>query len=501
NSKGWVECSPASVDNFSAVAYFFGRNLYKKLKIPIGLIQSAYGGTRSEAWTSADALTQFPDFAKEIELMKSTPADPSQAQKDYEIKLAKWEKELIVQDPGFRNGEPLWANPELDTNDWKPMEIPQLWEDAGLSNFAGTVWFRKEIELGESWMGKDLVLSLGPTDDRDITWFNGTKIGSTDFFNTPRKYTIPGSLVKPGKNVIVVRILDTGGAGGFSGKPLDMQLLIENANPILLSGLWLYKPGFDLTTISPQPLDPKNPYHPTVLYNGMVAPLVPYAIRGAIWYQGESNAWRAYRYREMFPTLIKDWRKHWNQGEFPFLFIQLANYMGTKPEPADDAWAELREAQLMTLSLPKTGMAVAIDIGDTADIHPKNKQEVGNRLAIAARGMIYGENLVYSGPIYQSFQIEGNKIRIKFSHTGKGLMAKGDDALKGFATSGQDKKFYWATAKIEGNTVIVSSEKVPNPVAVRYAWASNPICNLYNQEGLPASPFRSDAWTGITEGK
>jgi sialate O-acetylesterase len=499
-SKGWVECSPASVDNFSAVAYFFGRHLHKKLNVPIGLIQSAYGGTRSEAWTSAEALNQFPDFAKEIAVMKDTPADPELAKKDYETKLAKWTKELTDKDPGFNNGEPLWANPELDTKDWKPMAIPQLWEDAGLTNFDGTVWFRKEINLDASWVGKDLVLSLGPTDDRDITWFNGTKIGSTDFFNIPRKYTIPSSLVKPGKNVIVVRILDTGGAGGFSGKPLDMQLLLENATPIPLSGTWLYKLGFDLTTISSQPLDPKNPYHPTVLYNGMIAPIVPYAIRGAIWYQGESNAGRAYRYREMFPTLINDWREHWNQGEFPFLFVQLANWMGTKPEPADDAWAELREAQSMTLSLPNTGMAVAIDIGDAADIHPKNKQEVGNRLALIARAKIYQENLVYSGPLYQSFQIEGNKIRIKFSHTGKGLMIKGDSELKGFAIAGSDKKFYWANANIDGKTVLVSSEKVPNPVAVRYAWAANPICNLYNQEGLPASPFRTDFWHGITEG-
>jgi sialate O-acetylesterase len=504
-TKGWVECSPESVGTFSATAYFFGRNLYKDLNIPIGLIHSSWGGTRIEPWTSAEAMNQFPEYAKELRAMQSTPSDPKLAQQDYETRLANWKKEIVDKDPGFKDGVAVWANPDLDTKDWKPMQIPQLWEDAGLPNFDGSVWFRKEISLPESDAGKDLILYLGPIDDWDITWFNGTKIGNTDFYNIPRKYTIPGTLVKSGKNVIVVRALDTGGAGGFSGKPDQLQLVISNPaqeiNPITLSGTWQYKVAYDLNSISPQPLDPIQPYYATTLYNGMIAPLVPYGIRGAIWYQGESNAGNAYKYRTLFPTMIKDWRTKWNQPEMPFLFVQLANYMAAKPEPTDDSWAELREAQLMTLSLPKTGMAVTIDIGNASDIHPKNKQEVGNRLALAARSIVYKEHLIYSGPIYQSYQIEGNKIRIAFKDIGKGIMTKDNEELKGFAIVGPDKKFYWAKAAIDGKTILVSSDKVSNPVAVRYAWAANPICNLYNQEGLPASPFRTDSWQGITEGK
>ncbi|MFB3897357.1 MAG: sialate O-acetylesterase, partial [bacterium] len=385
-SNGWVECSPKNVDSFSATAYFFGRALYQDLKVPIGLIHSSWGGTRIEPWTSTESISQFPEYGKQLQAMRSTSSDIVIAKKEYETKLANWKQELFDKDPGFINGVPVWANPDLDTKGWNPMQLPQFWEDAGLPNFDGTVWFRKEVNLPESWAGKELIVTLGPTDDWDITWFNGTKIGNTDWYNTPRKYTIPGELVKSGKNVIAVRVIDTGGAGGFSGKPADMQLMLANPqpeiNPIPLSGIWQYKIAYDLNTISPQPLDPSQPFYATTLYNGMIAPLVPYGIRGAIWYQGESNAGDAFKYRALFPTMIKDWRTKWHQPELPFLFVQLANFMATKPEPAEDNWAELREAQSMTLSLPKTGMAVAIDIGEALDIHPKNKQEVGRRLAL-----------------------------------------------------------------------------------------------------------------------
>lgn len=504
-SKGWIECNPESVAAFSATAYFFGRNLYQDLKVPIGLIHSSWGGTRVEPWTSKESMLQFSEYTKQLQIMQSIPSDPEVAKQEYETKLANWKQELFDKDSGFKNGVPVWVNPDLDTNDWKPMQLPQLWEDAGLLKFDGAIWFRKEVTIPESWIGKELTLYLGALDDWDITWFNRTKVGNTDFYNIPRKYTIPGELVKSGKNVITVRVIDTGGAGGFSGKPDQLQLTLANPdqeiNPIPLSGIWQYKIGFDLDALSPRPLDPTQPYYATTLYNGMIAPLVPYGIRGVIWYQGESNAGDAYKYRTLFPAMIKDWRTKWHQPEMPFLFVQLANYMATKPEPADDSWAELREAQSMALSLPKTGMAVAIDIGDGANIHPKNKQEVGRRLALAARGMVYNEHLVYSEPIYQSYQIEGNKIRIKFKDTGRDLITKDHPELKGFAIAGQDKKFYWANAIIDGKTVLVSSDMVPNPVAVRYAWAANPICNLYNQEGLPTSPFRTDSWPGITEPK
>ena len=233
----------------------------------------------------------------------------------------------------------------------------------------------------------------------------------------------------------------------------------------------------------------------------MIAPLIPYGIGGAIWYQGESNASRAYQYRKLFPAMIKDWCNDWGQGKFPFLFVQLANFMAVKPEPADSAWAELREAQLMTLDLPNTGMAVIIDIGEANDIHPKNKQDVGKRLALWALARSYGKKLVYSGPIYKSMKIENNKVILYFDHVGGGLIAAGDEPLKSFAIAGADRKFVWADAKIDGDNIVVSSGEVSAPAAVRYAWADNPVCNLYNEEGLPASPFRTDNWPGITVDK
>jgi sialate O-acetylesterase len=246
------------------------------------------------------------------------------------------------------------------------------------------------------------------------------------------------------------------------------------------------------------PFGPGNPHSPAGLYNAMIAPLIPYGIQGAIWYQGESNAGRAYQYRRLFPAMIKNWRKDWRQGEFPFLFVQLANFMAVDAEPVDSAWAELREAQLMTLALPNTGMAVIIDIGEADDIHPKNKQDVGKRLALWALAKTYGKDLVYSGPIYKSMKTEGNKIILDFEHSGGGLVASGVESLKGFAVAGADRKFVWADAKIDGETVVVSSDEIRKPAAVRYGWANNPVCNLMNKEGLPASPFRTDDWPGIT---
>jgi sialate O-acetylesterase len=247
-----------------------------------------------------------------------------------------------------------------------------------------------------------------------------------------------------------------------------------------------------------EPFGPGHPHSPAGLYNAMIAPLIPYGIAGAIWYQGESNAGRAYQYRTLFPDMIKNWRNDWGVGKFPFLFVQLANFMKTKPEPDESAWAELREAQTMTLALPNTGMAVIIDIGDADDIHPKNKQDVGKRLALWALANTYGKKLVYSGPIYKSMKVDGNSIVLSFDHVGGGLVAKGGEELEGFAIAGSDKKFVWADARINGDTVIVSSDKVSEPVAVRYAWADNPVCNLYNKEELPASPFRTDEWPGVT---
>jgi sialate O-acetylesterase len=498
-SEGWKITSPENAGKFSAVGYFFARDLHQRYKVPVGIIMSEWGGTPSEAWTSAQALKPFPEYQATLTEMEKNGIGIQQQMQDYQAKLKEWRNSVSGADRSLASAT-KWFSPDFAPSDWPVMTLPGLWEDNALADYDGIVWFRKEVMLPAAEAGKELTLHLAAIDDADSTWFNGVYVGATDGYNIPRKYTIPGNLVKAGKNVITVRIVDTGGGGGIYGESKDLQLVSGEKIVASLADKWQYQTAQD---ISKKPLSPKvvfNANSPSVLYNGMIAPLVPYAIKGAIWYQGESNAGRAYQYRTLFPAMIKDWRAQWKQ-DFPFLFVQLANYMKPSEQPADSEWAELREAQSMTLSLPNTGMAVIIDVGEEKDIHPRNKQDVGKRLALAAQKVAYNENSVYSGPTYKSMKVEGNKIILTFDNAGGGLVAKGGN-LKEFAIAGPDKKFVWANAIIQGNTVVVSSDNVSNPVAVRYAWANNPDkANLYNKEGLPASPFRTDDWPGITISK
>jgi len=503
----WEVCSPETVRTFSAVGYFFGREIHQQLKVPVGLIGTYWGGTPAESWTDLKTLESDPDFKP---ILKRLPRDQRtllMLKEKYEQAMAEWLEKVSLRDTENKGDKLGWASPDFNDSNWLTMNLPQVWERVSPDmNFDGAVWFRKVVMIPDEWAGKDLVLSLGPIDDFDTTYFNGEQIGSTgpetpNSWMVPRRYRVPGELVKAGANLIAIRVFDQRGEGGFRGIPEQMRLELADGseNLISLSGEWKFKIEFarPASKIPPQPQSPINSWTPTALFNAMVAPLVPYAIRGVIWYQGESNVGQAYQYRKLFPALISSWRKAWGY-KFPFLFVQLANFLERKPEPTESAWAELREAQLLTLkTVPKTGMAVAIDIGEANDIHPRNKQDVGKRLALAALAIAYEQKIVYSGPIYRSMRIEGNKIRIFFNHVGSGLVAKGEN-LTGFAIAGEDRKFVWANAKIEGNTVVVWSEQVPKPVAVRYGWADNPDCNLYNKEGLPASPFRTDDWPGVT---
>jgi len=504
----WVVTTPEEAAHFSAVGYFFGRELYQHLKVPLGLINSSWGGTPAEAWTSHEALLSSPELKPILDKYESSLNALPQTKAAYARALAQWEEKNLYLD-GENKGEALkYADPSTPTADWSKMDLPQQIETAGLL-IDGAVWFRKVVELPESWSGKDLVLNLPPIDDHDVTYFNGTKIGSTgretpNSYMVPRKYVAPGSLVHSGRNVIAVRVFDSAGEGGFNrgGAMVIAPAGAGESQVISLRGTWDYKIELALEPkhpdwgTRPEAVGESNQNNPSVLYNAMIAPLVPLALRGAIWYQGESNAGRAYQYRTLFPIMIRNWRSAWGR-DFPFYFVQLPNWHASKAQPDESDWAELREAQTMTLREPATGMAVTIDIGDEIDLHPRNKLDVGRRLAGWALAGTYGENVVPSGPLFDRSSIEGDKVRIRFKYS-SGLKTIDGGPLKGFAIAGEDRRFVWADARIDGDTVIVSSPMVPKPAAVRYGWADNPIANLYNKAGLPASPFRTDDWPGVT---
>ncbi|MBB6236465.1 sialate O-acetylesterase [Pedobacter sp. AK013] len=496
-NDGWQECSPKYIAGFSSTAYFFAREVYEKTKIPIGLIHTSWGGTIAEAWTSAESLKKMADFSAAVDKFQKSAKNPSTV--SYEERLQNWVKITVDKDSGNLDGQMKWALTE--SANWKNMTLPTLWEDAALKNLDGVVWFTKKITIPENWKINGAKLNLGTIDDNDITFINGVKVGETVGYNIGRTYTIPANLLKVGENVITVRVFDSGGGGGLYGDAKDLNLTNASAEKISLAGEWKYKIGLDFKNIEPKPFEENGPNRVTVLYNAMIHPYQQFSIKGAIWYQGEANADRAYQYRELFPAMIKDWRQKWAQGDFPFYFVQLANFMQVDNAPVESAWAELREAQQKTLALPNTGMATIIDIGDAKDIHPKNKQEVGRRLALIALAKTYGQKINYSGPVYQSNKIEGKQVFLTFGNSQNGLKAADGAALTGFAIAGADKKFYWAKASIRGNQIIVSSDQVANPVAVRYAWGNNPVCNLVSNDGLPASPFRTDTWKGLTFGK
>ena len=480
----WTVCSPETVKDFTAVGYFFARDLFAARHVPIGIIHSSWGGTPAEAWTSEAALQKLPDFAEPLAQLKKFAADPELARRETMEKQEPWYQKV---DPGSKPGA-AWSAAELATDDWKTMTLPTYWENAGYPDFDGIFWFRRTFELPENWDGGDVLLHLGAVDDNDTTWVNGEPVGATIGWSLPRVYRVPASVLKRGENVIAVRVLDTGGNGGLYGGDDAMRLLFNasgTTNSISLAGPWRCKQSVSLKTTGWPPGNfSQDSSAPTVLYNGMIAPLLPYAMRGVIWYQGESNVGRERQYQTLFPAMIADWRRAWGEGDFPFLFVQIAPYNTMMPE--------IREAQLFSWQRTKnTAMAVTIDCGDANDIHPAHKQPVGSRLALAARALAYGEKIEFSGPVFDSMKIDGTNVILHFTHLGGGLVAK-DGELKGFTIVGADKVFHPASAKIVGKTVAVNLSDVPQPVAVRYGWANVPEGNLFNRAGLPASPFRTD---------
>lgn len=488
---GWLECTPQNIvagapDGFSAVAYFFGRKLHQELKVPIGLIKSAWGGTIAEAWMSDSALGTIPDFKTPVEVARNTRAHP---EVPIDQKVDAW---LKIVDKAY---DPQWTKPDGDGATWKEAELPNYWEQLGnpeLNGFDGIGLFRREVTVPQAWVGHDLTVTLGAIDDRDTTYWNGSIIGSTKGARIRRSYKIPGALVKAGRGVIGVRIMDTGGKGGLSGPANVMQLTLDANDKIPLAGKWKYRVSVPASQFASMPAaeDTTKPNRVSVLYNGMIAPLEPLALKGAIWYQGESNAKRPEQYSRLLPVLIGDWRQHFG-SVFPFHLVQLAGYGPPVEKPGDNNWSLLRAAQQHTAdTVPQTGIAIITDNVDEKGMHPTDKRNVGLRLALDALALDYGKKIEYSGPVLQSALPKGAQIVLTFTHADGGLSLKGD-ADHVFAIAGADKVWAWAKPRIEGTQVTLSAPNVTNPVYVRYAWASNPRGTLYNGASLPAPPFQT----------
>lgn len=485
----WKPAIGDDVRPFSAVAYFFARKIYEKYHVPIGLINASVGGTPIEAWTSEEGLRDFPTLISTIQKNKDTAYINSL---NRNAAANNPNRSQVQTDPGLM-GEKKWFDVSYVPKEWRTINIPGYWEDQGIKDLNGVVWYRKEIDVPAAMIGKSAKIFLGRIVDADVLYINGRQVGNTTYQYPQRRYNVPADVLKTGKNIFVIRVTNASGKGGFV--PDKPYCLFAGNDTIDLKGTWQYRVG--------EVYVPRSGFgggsginaggQPTALYNAMIAPLINYTIKGFLWYQGETNAGRAGEYAKLQPAQIIDWRNKWKQGELPFLYVQLPGFMDYNYLPSESGWAMLRESQLKSLSVPNTAMAVAIDLGEWNDIHPDNKKDVGERLALAALKLSFNENIVHSGPIYQSSAIDGNKIIINFTNTGSGLITNDGEELGEFAVAGADKKFVWAKAKIEGNKIIVWNDNVSSPMYVRYAWADNPVNpNLYNKEGLPASPFRTD---------
>ena len=487
----WKAADPQSLLDFTVIGYFFAKQLHERYEVPQGIIMSCVGGTLIEAWTSEEGFRTFPDQLATIERNKDSEAVErinAAAKADREADGPK-----VEADRGLL-ASPQWFEPAHRPLNWKRINVPGYWEDQGVRDLDGVVWYRREIDIPATMTGVDALAELGRIRNADEFYVNGQRVGNTTYEYPQRRYTIPAGVLQPGRNLFVIRVINQGGKGGFiPDKPYALHAAGETID---LKGDWDYKVG---EAYAP----PRRSYlaginaqgQPTALFNGMIAPFTTYAVRGFLWYQGESNAGNPAAYRNLLPNLIADWRAQWGMGELPFLIAQLPNYLDVDYLPAESNWALMREAQLHTaLATPNTGVGINIDLGEWNDIHPGNKKPVGERLALQAMAISYGDHdVVASGPIYRSHEIKNGKIILHFNHVGGGLVSTNGEALAHFALAGADKSFVWAQAKIEGDTVVVWSDDVPEPAFARYAWADNPdFANLGNADGLPASPFRTD---------
>lgn len=532
----WKVAGPATSGEFSGVGYYFGKMVQQSLQAPVGLVTSAWSGSALQAWISKEALDSDPDLKAGKDKAIAAAAEFQPKLQDFLKKCSDWQNEYGRTDHAGGD-RASYASQDIDTADWKPVKLPGTFASAGLPD-SGTVWLRRKVMVDEAaaregWMQ----IRVGNISGYHEVYWDGKKIGETipgrDLPDTDAKYRIWNKAVAPGEHTLALRVFYPAGNGGIRGRPESMA---GDPMNLLFAGDWLAKAEFELPALSQEAAAslpaapaaaPQEYLVATNLFNGMINPIIPYAIRGAIWYQGEANAGQAMQYQAAFPLMIRDWRSRWDRGDCPFYFCQLANYGGKRDAPGDSQWAEQREAQGKALALPATGMAVLIDTGAANNIHPKNRKDQGSRLAWIALAQTYAKPVPsYSGPTFESMEIQGDRVRIHFGHAEGGLIAralpenhllsyrKGDteitaplnlplpgSPLQGFAVCGEDRRWEWAEASIDGQTVVVSSPKVLHPIAVRYGWADNPTCNLYNGAGLPASPFRTDTFPGKSIGR
>ena len=491
SSKSWQVSDSTTVGDFTAAGYFFAKNIYNELKIPIGLINASWGGSNIETWMSREAFENSDEFKEMIAGMPKVSLDLLQGDKT----LARQKKIEILQNAKFADAK-LETFKELNLNDqtWPEMNQPEIWESQKLGELDGVVWIRKHFTLSKDDLNYDALLEIPAIDDDDITYVNGVKVGETKGWDLKRSYTIKAKILKEGDNVISIRIIDTGGGGGIHGDAETLKLSMGKKN-IPLSGNWKYQVESVFSSVH------FNDY-PSLCYNTMIHPLIPFSFKGVLWYQGESNAKRAYQYRKAFPLLINDWRQKWDQGNFPFYFVQLASFNASGNSNIGCDWAELQEAQTMALKVPNTGMVVTTDlVSNPNDIHPRNKQDVGKRLAALALNNLYQKPMICTGPMYKSMEIVANQVVVSFDNTGSGLFTPDKYGyIKGFEMAGEDQKFYYARAYIKDNKVILSCDEVPNPKAVRFGWVGDATeSNLFNKDGFPAVPFRTDEWKTITK--
>jgi len=489
-TTGWQICNPSTVGDFTAIGYIFAKRIYDSLKIPIGIINDSWGGTNIETWISREGFESSDEYAAMIAGMPKISFDSLS-----KLKVgANLQRVETIQHKKLSDVNSITFKDAIcDDSNWPEIYGPMVWENQILGDFNGVVWLRKTFLLTATDITNAAILELAKIDDDDITYINGVKVGSTNYWEAKRKYPVPIGILKEGVNTIAVKITDDRGNGGIYGDTADMKLTLPG-KIIPLSGKWKFQVASIKADLSENSL-------PSLCYNSMMAPLIPYAFKGALWYQGEGNEFRAYQYRKAFPLLITDWRKKFNNPNMPFYFVQLATYNRAGNSNEGCAWAELREAQALTLALPNTGMCVTTDIGNPWDIHPANKQDIGKRLSAIALNNLYAKPMICSGPSYKSMEIKGNQIILSFNDIGTGLFTPDKYGyIKGFEIAGADSVFYFARAYINDNKIILSSPNVLAPLAAHFGWIGNASdCNLFNKEGFPAVPFRTDEWKTVTK--